>query len=355
MRLYPRANPGAALDAARAELPRVDASNARQLLAPSLTQILQCQSADGAIYWFADAARLDVWNMLEAAMGLASAGEIESAQRALDWLAQHQTPEGGWYESYALGEVLSRRQQTHHAAYVASAYLYLLHAGAPEDWVYQGLAVVEKALDFVVAQQRTGGDIAWVVYEQGDASEYALVTACASVCMSLRCGVELARHWKQQRPHWQQALDALQQELLCRESSAWLDKSDYSMDWFYPVLAGLYPQAQAAQHLREGWGRFVDENLGCRCQQSQPWITTAETCELVLALLRAGDRTRAEALFAQALRLRDQRGRLWTGYQSEDQVWWPEEQPSWTSGVAWMAADALYGFTPAGKLWRGYK
>ena len=45
--------------------------------------------------------------------------------------------------------------------------------------------------------------------------------------------------------------------------------------------------------------------LGIRCVDTNPWVTGAETCELVMALDALGDRPRALRLFADMQHLRD--------------------------------------------------
>ena len=53
------------------------------------------------------------------------------------------------------------------------------------------------------------------------------------------------------------------------------------MDWYYPVLGGALRGAAAAERLARGWDTFVVPGLGVRCVSDQPWVTVAETCELV--------------------------------------------------------------------------
>jgi len=42
--------------------------------------------------------------------------------------------------------------------------------------------------------------------------------------------------------------------------------------------------------LQTRWSSFVEHELGCRCVSDEPWVTVAESCELTLALLAAGER-----------------------------------------------------------------
>ena len=61
------------------------------------------------------------------------------------------------------------------------------------------------------------------------------------------------------------------------------------MDWFYPVLSGVLSSDIAKNHLKSKWNTFVEEGLGCRCVSDEPWVTIAESCELTIALIAAGD------------------------------------------------------------------
>ena len=87
------------------------------------------------------------------------------------------------------------------------------------------------------------------------------------------------------------------------------------MDWFYPILAGVVEGEAAQQRLSGRWSEFVEPGIGCRCENHQPWATVAESCELTLALLAAGQREQAAELFSWLAQWRDDDGAWWTGYQ----------------------------------------
>ena len=98
------------------------------------------------------------------------------------------------------------------------------------------------------------------------------------------------------------------------------------MDWFYPILAGWVVGAEASMcRLAQRWEEFIEPGIGCRCENHQPWVTVAESCELTLALLAAGDRDRAIELFGWLTQWRDTDGGWWTGYQFAERVLWPLE------------------------------
>ena len=85
--------------------------------------------------------------------------------------------------------------------------------------------------------------------------------------------------------------------------------------------------------------------LGVRCVSDQPWVTVAETSELVLALDACGLRAQAAELFAVTGRLRHDDGSYWTGWQFANEAHFPAERSSWTAAAAVLAADALTGFS----------
>ena len=78
----------------------------------------------------------------------------------------------------------------------------------------------------------------------------------------------------------------------------------------------------------------------------------AETAEFILALNAMGKRDQAHLVFNWIKESRFDDGSYWCGYTLPDRVIWPEEKLSWTNGVVLMAADALFGLTPASRLFQ---
>jgi hypothetical protein len=124
------------------------------------------------------------------------------------------------------------------------------------------------------------------------------------------------------------------------------------MDWYYPILGGAVRGTVAHERIRERWNDFVVDGLGIRCVDHRPWVTGAETCELVLALDALGSSTRAKELFASMQHLRDPDGSYWTGLVYTDGERWPVEKSSWTSAAVVLAADALSRTTGGSGLFR---
>ena len=319
----------------------------------SAEYILGRQQPDGAIPWF-DGGYADPWDHVEAAMGLSIAGEYMAAERAYRWLADNQLPDGSWWAAYKDGAVHNReRRESNFVAYIATGVWH--HFLITEDMAFlrDYWTTVERAIEFVISLQTEHGEIHWAVDSDGRAKEDALITGCASIYKSLECAINIACRLGEQRSDWNDAREAL--GLALREKPerfdrTWESKARFSMDWFYPVLTGVFSGGAARARLQQKWDEFVVAGLGCRCVNDEPWVTVAESCELTMALLAAGDRGRAAKLYRGLHRWQDKDGGYWTGYVYRDSAIWPEEKTTWTVGAMLLAADALAGLTPASAL-----
>ncbi|WP_160154924.1 prenyltransferase/squalene oxidase repeat-containing protein [Microbulbifer sp. ALW1] len=325
----------------------------KDFIRTSADYILSQQLADGCIPWFAGH-YADPWDHVEAAMGLSIAGEFAAAKRAYEWLASVQLADGSWWAAYKNGGVDNReRRESNFVAYIATGIWHHYLIAGEREFLLQFWPVVEKALDFVLALQSEHGEIQWAVDGQGAPLQDALITGCASIYKSLECGINIAVTLGRPRTDWVVARERLGVALRDkpeRFDRTWESKDRFSMDWFYPVLTGVFGAAEARARLQKKWPEFVVEDLGCRCVNDEPWVTVAESCELTMALLAAGERSKAETIYRGLHRWQDKDGGYWTGYVYRDQAVWPEEKTTWTVGAMLLAADALAGLTPASGL-----
>lgn len=331
-------------------------------LRPAVERILQVQNDDGAIAWFEDGA-WDPWNHVESAMALCAMGEHASAAKAYDYLASEQRADGAWLGEYGNAlpmvdrDYISREQapavlDSNFCAYPAVGVAHYLAVTGDKARVQAWWPMVERALDFVLTLQRPDGTFSWAKEALGTDEEDALLAGNASILKSLEAGLYLAGVFETSRPAWAEARATLLNALLDHPER--FDRrgqgSRFAMDWYYVVLAGALPLEAARQRILDGWAQFVIEPLGCRCVSDEPWVTIAETAELVLALLAIGETERAAKLFAALFDYRDEAGVFWMGWQTREQIVWPREQPSWTQAAVILAADALRGDTPGSQL-----
>jgi hypothetical protein len=180
----------------------------------------------------------------------------------------------------------------------------------------------------------------------------ARVAGCASLYKSLACGAAIAAELEDEarRDEWLEArtdLGAAIRERPDRFDRTWESKSRYAMDWFYPVLCGVVTGDEARERLEAGTDRFLEDGLVCRCVADEPWVTVAESCELVVSLAAVGRTERAREIYDWLCQWTDDEGAYWTGYQFEHDEVWPERRPTWTAGAVLLAADAVAGATPA--------
>ncbi|MEV4256742.1 prenyltransferase [Spirillospora sp. NPDC049652] len=335
--------------------PSVDGVVTSADIVATARSIARQQEPSGAIPWFSPVdgvpGHVDAWNHVEAAMALTVAGLRDEARRAYAWLASVQRPDGSWPAKWVLGEVTEPGGESNHAAYVAVGVWHELLVTGDEAFARAMWPVVRRAIDFTLGLRTRRGEIMWIRHEDGTVADEALLTGCSSVYQSLRCAVALAERLGEPQPEWELAADQLG-HVVAVHPEAFADKSRWSMDWYYPVLGGPVRGEAAAARLAEQWDTFVVPGLGCRCVSDQPWVTAAESCELVMALDAAGDRDRAVELFATVQHLRHEDGSYWTGWQFENRRHFPGDRSTYTAAAVVLAADVLADASPGARLFK---
>ncbi|HEY3531154.1 MAG TPA: prenyltransferase [Nocardioides sp.] len=313
------------------------------------------QEPDGAIPWTVGG-HADVWNHVEAAMALLVAGRLEAVDRAWSWVRMTQRADGSWPLKVAGGTVEDASGEANMAAYVAVGVWHHWSACRDVGFVAAHWPVVRRALDFVCALQLPFGGIAWSQewYDGRPATvnREALLAGSSSIHHALRAGLTLAELLDDPQPEWELTAGRLGHALR-EHRDRFLDKSSFSMDWYYPVLGGAVRGDAGRALLDSRWADFVVPGLGVRCVDTNDWVTGAETFELALALDALGDRERARAMFGDAQHLRQADGSYWTGFVYPDRVNWPAEHTTFTTAAALLAHDALAGVTGGSGIVRG--
>jgi hypothetical protein len=312
-------------------------------------RIAQTQLDNGAIPW-SEGDKTDPWDHVESAMGLAVGGRMGAARRAYDWLQAAQLSDGSWYAGYKHGAPSDKTRETNMAAYVAVGLWHDYLITRDLDQLKQMWPTLERAINFTLGLQTAGGEIYWAISPQGRVDKMALLTGCSSIYMSLKCALSVARLLNRVPPHWPQALERLGSALRHKPHRFNMTKARFSMDWFYPILCGLVTGEAAQKRIERYWKKFVVEGLGVRCVSDQPWVTIAESSELVLALCAMGNTSLARIVFNWICDHTYADGSYWCGFTFPDMTIWPEEKIAWTNAVVLLAADALYNLTPAGTL-----
>ncbi len=317
--------------------------------------IAAVQEADGAVPWTAGG-HVDVWNHVEAAMAMLVSGQVEAAEAAYAWCWRNQRQDGSWAMTVAAGEVQDASGETNMCAYLAVGVWHHWMLRRDRSFVERMWPVVCRGLDFVVSMQLPFGGIAWSEEwdQHGPArvNREALLAGSSSIYQSLRAGMALAELVGEPQLEWELAGGRLGHALR-EHRDLFLDKSTFSMDWYYPVLGGAVRGPSGTELIASRWDDFVVPGLGIRCVDTNPWVTGAETCELVMALDGLEDHPRALELYADMQHLRHEDGSYWTGYVYPEGVRWPVEQTTYTAAAVVLAADELSRTSPASGIMRG--
>ncbi len=311
--------------------------------------IVSLQKTGGEIPW-SQGGKTDPWDHVESAMGLSIAGLYDNAVRAYRWLAGTQLPCGSWWSGTQDGIVIDATRETNFSSYIAVGVYH--HYLITRDRVFlQAMwPAVSRGVQFAVNMQAEGGEIYWAKNSEDVPDKMALLTGCSSIYMSLKCALAIAAQLGKKRPQWEKAKTLLGEAIKEKPNLFNMIKARFSMDWYYPVLCGALTDDEAKKRIDKSWERFVEPLWGVRCVSDRPWVTMAETAELVLTLAAIEDLPRARMVFSWLADKRYADGSYWMGVTYPDSVIWPEEKTSWTAAAVLLAWDALYNATPAAGL-----
>jgi hypothetical protein len=321
--------------------------------------IADLQKKSGDIPWHIDG-KTDPWDLVESIMGLNIGGFHKESQLAFHWLEANQNPDGSWFSSYINGTPEDRTCESHMACYIAVGLFHTYLISRDIRLLERYWATIEKGIQFALNLQAATGEIYWAKSPSGKIDPMSLLAGSSSIFLSLKCGLAIAAVLGKERKDWADGFERLGNSIQENLHVYNVSKSRFSMYWFYPILGGALRGEKAQARIDKYWSKYMIEGQGARCVSDQPWVTIAETAELVLALNAMGNTQKAMIVFSwiQDRVFKDKT--FWCGYTYPEMVIWPEEKISWTNAVVLMAADSLYHLTPAAGLfdhaaWQGHQ
>jgi hypothetical protein len=338
-------------------LPEVPGVITREQVEQTIAAIASVQQSDGNIPWV-PGSHTDPWNLVESAMALDLGGRFAEAERAYGWLTRMQHDAGCWHAYYVGDAVKEYTLDTNVTSYIANGVWHHFLCTRDAGFLEAMFPVVERAIDFALDHQHPTGEIEWDADPARIEGKGALLTGSSSIYSSLRCAIAAAETLGRDRPDWELSLGSLAIAIAHRPER-FLEKERWAMDWYYPILGGVLRGNSAEARIASRWDTFVVPGRGVRCVSDQPWVTAAETCELVMALDAIGLHDRAHTLFAWVQFLRHDDGSYWTGMNFDGERWdeageyFTAEQPTWNSAAVVLAANALGGHGPTAGLFRG--
>ena len=311
--------------------------------------IVDTQRPDGEIPW-CQGQKSDPWDHVESAMGLAVGGYLNEASKAFEWLAGMQLEDGSWYTAYRQGVPIDKTRDANLSSYVAVGLWHYYLITRDVSFLTEMWPTLSKAINFALRLQTPSGEIYWAISPEGNIDRMALLTGSSSIYMSVKCALAIAKLLGFRKPSWEMALNKLAGAIQNKPYLFNMTKSRYSMDWFYPILAGVITGNEAQKRIDKYWKKFVVEDQGVRCVSDKPWVTIAETSELCLALAGMGNLELTRIVFNWICDRRYEDGSYWCGFTCPDLTVWPEDKITWTNAAALIAADAIYNLTPASVL-----
>lgn len=319
----------------------------------SIDLILDVQSKDGSISW-EKKAKLDPWDHVESAMALVVAGEIEAGKKAYRWMASSQEEVGGWCAEYRQGKPSNTRIETNFSSYLAVGLWHFYLVTQDKNFLEENYPVLDKAISFVCSMQTKHGDILWALNEEGLKLDDSLLAGCSAIYKSLECFCAIRKILDLDFKDLEEVKLSLKTAILSkpeRFDRSWKSKDRYSMNWYYPILCGVVDGEGAKIRFNQRLNEFVVEGLGCKCVVDEPWVTVAESAELVMALAASGQMKEAKEIFSWLHQWKDPKDDLyWTGYVYPDEAFWPVEKTTWTAAAVLLAADTLFKYTGASDL-----
>ena len=319
----------------------------------SINYILDTQASDGSIPW-EQKKKIDPWDHIESAMALTVAGKFEAAKKAYEWIKFNQEEVGGWYSEYKSGIPSNRRIETNFSAYICVGIWHFYLVTKDKGFVEDYFPVLDKAMKFVFSMQTHSGEVLWALSEEGSKLEDSLITGCSSIYKSFECFFAIKKLLNKDLDNLEDRMRILKDTIVNkpeRFDRGWKSKERYSMDWYYPILCGVITDKDGLERFQTKEKEFVVEGMGCKCVVEEPWVTIAESSELVIALARLGQINRAKEIFSWLHQWKDPEDNLyWTGYVYPDKAFWPIEKPTWTAAAVILAADALYKFSDASDI-----
>ena len=309
--------------------------------------ITKCQNRLGAIAWEPNG-KVDPWDHVESIMALNLLDFKEEALKGFDWLISSQEQDGSWYSEYQGEKITNLNKETNFCAYISSGALHHFLNFKELSFLEKIWPTLKKSIEFVISGQTDEGDILWAKDYNEEWMDDSLLTGCASIFKSLNDFNKIAKTLGYEEFILKEEIKNLKDSIINKSERfdrTWESKARYSMDWYYPVLCGIHNKQDSKKIINERWDEFVVPGLGCKCVSEEPWVTVAESCELILALNKIDEKKTALEIFENISRLIDLKDKLfWTGYVYKDDKFWPIEKPSWTAAAVVLAANSLFEF-----------
>ena len=289
--------------------------------------IITNQSLDGYISWD-EKGKCDPWDHCECLIALSIYKEWDAFWLGVQWFFDNINDEGLIYAEFQKGKPSKTHFESHHAPYIILPLIQASLIDKKQDYHkvlnQTQLDKLNKIFKALKNFQDKDGFYYWAKNDDGY-SDNSLITATMSIYLSITAKESLAPN----------LITSLWDKKFDRDG---VDRSRFSMDFYYPYLAGI--KNNKSEFLKSLESFYV-KGLGIKCVKEEPWVTVAESCECVIAALVHENIQIAEDIFNDIQQFQDSEGIFPTGYQYDLKIFWPEEKSTWTNAAVIIAAHAL--------------
>ena len=305
------------------------------------------QLDSGAIPSNADLSH-DPWDHIEAIMGLNFLNDKESSDLAFKWLKNNQNKDGSWYAKYSNNDPIELNKPTHFGPYISVAALHYYKIFSDKDKLLELWETIDSAIDFSLNLQNSNGTIPWSVDKNNQIENDFLLTGASSILKSLECAIAISKILDlDSNKKWTKAYKLLAYAIKNPKGlfDKTIDRSRFSMDWYYPIISGVLSDSEKDKYIKKIYKDFYIEGIGVKCVVEEPWVTVAETSEFIVSLVISNEIEEAKKLLIEVMNISDLNDIPYMGWQYEENIFWPEEKPSWTAAALILAADSIYDFS----------
>lgn len=307
----------------------------------TLDAICALQDHRGMIPWAAGH-HADPWNHTEAVIALALGGRYHAARRGLGWLTRVVNRDGSYCQFFTTSAVLEPRIDLNNCLYPAVGALTYLVSSRDVASVRDFAISFDVTVDFVLRRQRSDGSFPWALAPDRTPLAGSLLAGSSAMVLSFEAIEALDTLLGRNRPHVKEASAALG-AYIGDPTSRFLAKDAWAMDGYYPILAGVLDDADARHRMQEFLERHYILGAGVQAIAGSSWVTTAETAEAAMAMIRLGDLHQARQMLDDVEALRRSDGGYLTGWVWPDRVSFPAGEESAYSAAAVIIARYLLG------------
>ena len=310
------------------------------------------QLDSGAIPSNADLSH-DPWDHIEAIMGLNFLKDKESSDLAFKWLKNNQNKDGSWYAKYSNNDPIELNKPTHFGPYISVAALHYFKIFSDKDKLFELWETIQSAIDFSIDLQNSNGTIPWSVDKNNQIENDFLLTGSSSILKSLECAIAISKILDlDSNEKWTKSYESLAYAIRNPEGlfDKTTDRSRFSMDSYYPIISGVLLDYEKEKYIKKIFKDFYVEGIGVKCVVDEPWVTVAETSEFIISLVISNELEEAKKILVEVMNISDSNDIPYMGWQYVENIFWPEEKPSWTAAALILAADSIFDFSPGSDI-----